>query len=141
MVNKSRTFRQLNPDTIKTIQQLKIQKMRKRGRRGGVAKVAARDALDFSNLRQITLMKGQCLEETIKYWTKFGFGNVQSLKHKENLLRDYLVKEKKGLFLAMETQLNSDIKSQIQIQGSALSTDIEFLWLTRKPDQEEGYLL
>ena len=103
MVSKSKTFRQLNPDTIKTIWQLKIQKMRKEGRRGGVAKVAARDALgfryiNFSNLRKVTLTKGQFLEETIKYWTKFGFDNVQSLKHKENLLRDCLVKERIGLF-------------------------------------------
>ena len=128
MVNKSRTFRQLNPDTIKTIQQLKIQKMRERGGRGGIAKAAARDALDaryinFSNLRQVTLMKGQFLEETIKYWTKFGFGNIQSIKHKENLLRDYLVREKIGLFLAMETWLKCGIESQIQIQGNALNTD------------------
>ena len=95
--------------------------MRKRGRRRGVAKMATRDSLDFryinfSNLIQVTLMKGHFLEETIKYWIKFGFGNVLSLKHKENLLRDYLVKEKIGLFLAMETWLKSDIESQIQIQ-------------------------
>ena len=43
-------------------------------------------------------MKGQFLEETIKYWTMFGFGNAQSIKCKENLLRDYLVREKIGLF-------------------------------------------
>ena len=128
MVNKCRTFRQLNPDTIKTIWQLKIQKMKKGGRRGGVMKAAARDALDFryinfSNLRQVTLMRGQFLEQTIKYWTKFGFGNVQSIKHKENLLRDNLVREKIGLFLATETWLKCDIESQIKIQGSVQNTD------------------
>ena len=103
MVSKSRTFRQVNPDIIKIILQLKIQKMRKRGRRGGVAKAVARNApgfiyINFSNLRQVTLMKGQFSDDTIKFWTKFGFGNVQSLKNRENLLRDYLVKEKIGLF-------------------------------------------
>ena len=63
------------------------------------------------------------MEETIKYWTKFGFGNVQSIKHKENLLRNYLVREKIGLFLAMETWLKYDTENQIQIEGSALNTD------------------
>ena len=53
-------------------------------------------------LTDFTLRKGQFLENTIKFWTKFDFGNVQSLK---NLLRDYLVKEKIGLFLATETWL------------------------------------
>ena len=108
MVNKSITFRQLNPDIVKIIWQLKIQKMRKRGRRGDVTKAVTRDApgsryVNFSNLRQVTLMKGQFLDDTIKFWTRFGFGNVHSLKNKENLLRDYLVKEKIGLFLATET--------------------------------------
>ena len=90
MVNKCRNLRQLNPDVV--IQQLKIQKRRKRGRRGGGAKVVARNApgfryVNFSNLRQVTLRKGQLLDDTIKFWTKFGFGNVQSLKNKENVLR------------------------------------------------------
>ena len=104
MANKSRTFRQLNPDIAKTIWQLKIQKkMRKRGRRGVVAKAVARDApgfryINFSNLRQVTLMKGQFSEDTIIFGTKFGFGNVESLKNKEKLLGDYLFKEKMGLF-------------------------------------------
>ena len=128
VVNKVRTFRQLNQDVVKAIQQLKIQKRRKRGRRGGKAKVVARNApgfryANFSNLRQVTLMKGQFSDDTIKVWTMFGFGNVQSLKNKENLLRDYLVKEKAGLFLAMETWLKSDTESQIRIQGSVLNTD------------------
>ena len=47
IVNKSITFRQLNPDTVKIIWQLKIQKRRERGKRGGVAKAVARDALGF----------------------------------------------------------------------------------------------
>ena len=68
-------------------------------------------------------MKGQFSDNIIKVWTKFGFGNVQSLKRKENLLRDCLVEEKTGLFLAMETWLKNDIESQIQIQGSALNTE------------------
>ena len=34
MVNKFRIFRQLNPDAVKLIQQLRIQKGRKRGGRG-----------------------------------------------------------------------------------------------------------
>ena len=93
MVNKYRTFRQLNPDVVKVIQKLKIQKRRKRGRRGGGAKVVARNApgfryVNFSNHRQVTLRKGHFSDDTIKFWTKFGFGNVQSLKNKENLLRD-----------------------------------------------------
>ena len=82
MVNKFRTFRQLNPDVVKVIWQLKIQKRRKRGRRGGGTKVVARDALGiryakFSNLRQVSLRKVQFLDDTVKFWTKFGFGNVQ----------------------------------------------------------------
>ena len=128
MINKSITLRQLNPDIVKIIHQLKIQKRRKRGRRGSVAKTVARDALgfryvNFSNLRQVTLMKGQFSDDTIKFWTKFGFGNIQSLQNKENLLKHYLVKEKTGLFLATESWLKNDIESQIQIQGSALNTD------------------
>ena len=124
MVNKSRTLRQLNLD----YSAIKISKNEEKRRRGGAVKVAARNALDFryvnfSNLRQVTLTKGQFLEETIKYWTKFGFSNVQSLKHKKNLLRDYLVNQDIGLFLAMETWLKSDIESQVQIQGSALNMD------------------
>ena len=96
-VNKSINFRQLNPEIVKTIWQLKIQKRKKRGRRGGIAVV--RDVpgfryVNFSNFRQVTLMKGQFSDDIIKVWTKFGFGNVQSLKKKENLLRDYLVERK-----------------------------------------------
>ena len=46
MVNKFRTFRQLNPDVVKIIQQLRIQKRRKRGRRGGHDK----DYLDYEKI-------------------------------------------------------------------------------------------
>ena len=58
-------------------------------------------------------MKGQILNDTIKFLTKFGFGNVQSLTNKKNLLRDYLVKEKIGLFMATKTWLKTDIENQI----------------------------
>ena len=57
-------------------------------------------------------MKGQFSDDTIKFWTKFGFHNVQSLKNKENLLRDYLVKEKIALFWLQKLGSN-DIVSQI----------------------------
>ena len=36
-------------------------------------------------------MKRQISDDTIKFSTKFGFGNVQSLRNKENLLKDYIV--------------------------------------------------
>ena len=128
MVNKFRIFRQLNPDVVKTIQQLRIQKRRNRGRRGGGDKEATRNVsgfryVHFSNLRQVTIKKGIHLEDTFRGWTKFGFGNVQSLKNKDNLLRDYLANEKIGLFWAIETWLKSDIQSHLGVQGSALNTD------------------
>ena len=63
------------------------------------------------------------MEDTFRTWTKFGFGNVQSLKNKENLLRAYLVNEKLGLFLGTETWLKSDMESHLRIQGSDLNTD------------------
>ena len=63
------------------------------------------------------------MEDTVRSWTKFSFGNVQPLKNKENLLRAYLVNEKIGLFLATEPWLKSDIESHLRIQGSALNTD------------------
>ena len=63
IVNKVRIFRQLNPDIVKTIQQLRIQKRRKRGRSGGRDKAANRNVsgfryVNFSNLRQVTIKKG-----------------------------------------------------------------------------------
>ena len=126
-VNNHRIIRQLNPDVVKAIQQLRIQK-RKRGRRGGGDKAATRNVtgfryVNFSNLRQVTIKKGIFSEDTFRSWTKFGFGNVQSLKNKENLLRDYLVNENIGLFLATETWLKSDMESHLRIQGSALNID------------------
>ena len=65
MVNKFRPFRQLNPDVVKMIQQLRIQKRRKRGRRGGHDKAATRNGsgfryVNFSNLRKVTIKKGVC---------------------------------------------------------------------------------
>ena len=38
-------------------------------------------------------------------------------------MRDYLVNEKIGLFLAIETWLKSDMESHLRVQGSALNTD------------------
>ena len=63
------------------------------------------------------------MENTFRCWTKFGFGNVQSLKNKGNLLRDYSDKENIGAFLAIETWFKSDSESQLRIQGSPLNTD------------------
>ena len=63
------------------------------------------------------------LEDNFRSWTKFAFGNVQSLKNKVHLLRDYLVNEKVGLFLATETSLKSDMESCLRIQASALNND------------------
>ena len=96
-VNKFRMLRQLKLDVVKIIQQLRIQKRRKRGKRGGKDKPAKRNRpgiryINFSNLRMVTIKKWSLLEDTFRCWTKFGFGNVQSLKNKDNLLRDYLDK-------------------------------------------------
>ena len=63
------------------------------------------------------------MEDTFKCWTKFGFGNVQSPKNKDKLLRDYLDNEKIGLFVAIETWFILDIESQLRVQGSVLNTD------------------
>ena len=96
-VNMFRMYRQLKPDVIKNIQQLRIQK-RRRGKRGGKDKPSKMNRLgiryiNFSNLRMVTIKKWSLVENTFRCWTKFGFGNVQSLKNKDNLLRDYLDKE------------------------------------------------
>ena len=128
MVNKFRTFRQLNPDVVKIIQQLRIQKRRKRGRRGGHDKAITKNVSDFryvnfSNIRMVTIKKGSLLEDTFRCWTKFGFGNVQSLKNKDKLLRDYLDNENIGVFVAIEISFKSDIESQLRVQGSELNTD------------------
>ena len=82
MVNKCRTFRQVNPAVVKIIQQLRIHKRRKRGRRGGQDKAVIRNVsgfkyVNFSNLRKVTIKTGSLLEDTFRCWTKFGFGNVQ----------------------------------------------------------------
>ena len=127
-VNKFRMFRQLNPDVVKIIQQLRIQKRRKRCRRGGKDKAAKRNRpgiryVNFSNLSKVTIKKGSLLEDTFRCLTRFGFGNVQSLKNKDDLLRDYLDKETIGLFVAIETWFKSDSESQLRIQGSVLNTD------------------
>ena len=50
IVSKFRIFRQLNPDVVKAIQQLRIQKRRKRGRRGGGDKAAIRNVPGFRNV-------------------------------------------------------------------------------------------
>ena len=54
-VNKSITFRQLNPEIVKTIWQLNIHKRKKRGRRGGVTVV--RNAPSFRYVNFLTLDK------------------------------------------------------------------------------------
>ena len=61
--NKFRILRQLNPDVVKIIQQLRIQKRRKRDRKGGGNKAATRNVsgfryVNFTNLRQVTIKKG-----------------------------------------------------------------------------------
>ena len=142
-VNMFRMFRQLNPDGVKIIQQLRIQKRRKRCRRGGKDKAATRNRLgiryvNFSNLSKVTIKKGSLLEDTFRCWTKFGFGNVQSLKNKDNLLRDYLDKENIGLFVAIETWFKSDSESQLRIQGSVLNTDIYRIALANRESGLRG---
>ena len=127
-VNKFRMSRQLKPDVVRIIQQLRIQKRRKRGKRGGKDKSAKRNRpgiryVNFSNLSKVTIKKWSLLEDTFRCWTKFGFGNVQSLKNKDILLRDYLDKENIGLFVAIETWFKSDSESQLRIQGSVLNTN------------------
>ena len=63
------------------------------------------------------------MEDTFRCWTKFGFGNVQSLKNKDKLLTDNQENEKIGVFGATETLFKLDIKSQLRVQGSELNTD------------------
>ena len=94
-VNMFRMYRQLKLDVVKTIQQLRIQIRRRRGKRGGKDNTAKMNRLgiryiNFSNLRRVTIKKWSLVEDASRCWTKFGFGNVQSLKNKDNLLRDYL---------------------------------------------------
>ena len=127
-VNMLRMYRQLKLDVVKTIQQLRIQNRMRRGKRGGKDKAAEMNRIGisyihFSNLRRVTIKKWSLVEDAFKCWTKFGFGNVQSLKNKDNLLRDYLDKENIGVFLAIETWSKSDRESQLRIQGSVLNTD------------------
>ena len=127
-VKMVRMYRQLKPNVVRTIQQLKIQKRRRRGKKGGQAKtdnvkILSTRFINFSNLRIVTTIKGSQVANTDKCWTKFGFGNIQSLKNKDNLLRDYLNREDIGVFLAIETWYKSDDESMLRIQGSVLNTD------------------
>ena len=127
-VNMVRMYRQLKPNVVRTIQQLRIQKRRRRGKKGGQTKtdnvkILSTRFINFSNLRMVTIKKGSQVENTVGSWTKFGFGNVQSLKNKDNLLRDYLNREDIGVFLAIETWFKSDSESLLRIQGSVLNTD------------------
>ena len=127
-VNMVRMYRQLKPNVVRTIQQLRIQKRRRRGKKGGQTKTANMKTLstrfiNFSNLRTVTIKKWSQVENTDRCWTKFGFGNVQSLKNKDNLLRDYLNREDIGVFLAIETWFKSDSESLLRIQGSVLNTN------------------
>ena len=70
-VNKFRMSRQLKPDVVRIIQQLRIQKRRKRGKRGGKDKSAKRNRpgiryVNFSNLSKVTIKKWSLLEDTFK---------------------------------------------------------------------------
>ena len=127
-VNMVRMYRQLKPNIVSTIQQLRIQKRRRRGKKGGQTKtnnvkILSTRFINFSNLKMVTIKKGSQVENTDRCLTKFGFGNVQSLKNKDNLLRDYLNREDIGVFLAIETWFKSDSESLLRIQGSVLNTD------------------
>ena len=127
-VNLVRMYRQLKPNVVRTIQQLRIHKRRRRGKKGGQAKttnvkILSTRFINFSNLRFVTIKKGSQVEDTNSCWTKFGFGNVKSLKNKDNLLRDYLNREDIGVFLAIETWFKLDTESLLRIQGSVLNTD------------------
>ena len=62
----------------------------------------------------VTIKKGSQVENTDRCWT-------QSLKNKDNLLRDYLNREDIGVFLAI--WFKSDSESLLRIQGSVLNTD------------------
>ena len=58
-----RMYRQLKLDVVKIIQQLRIQKRRRRGKRGGKDKTAKMNRLGiiyikFSNLRMVTIKNG-----------------------------------------------------------------------------------
>ena len=86
-------------------------------------KILSTRFINFSNLRMVTIKKGSQVEDTDSCWTKFGFGNVQSLKNKDNLLRDYLNRENIGVFLAIKTWFKLDCESLLRIQGSVLNTD------------------
>ena len=127
-VNSIRMYRQLKPKVVRTIQQLRIHKRRRRGKKGGQAKttnvkILSTRFINFSNLRMVTIKKWSQVEDTDSCWTKFGFGNVQSLKNKDNLLRDYLNREDIGVFLAIETWFKSDSESLLRMQGSVLNTN------------------
>ena len=126
-VNMVRMYRQLKPNIVRTIQQLRIQK-RRREKKGGQTKtdnvkILSTRFINFSNLKMVTIKKGSQVENTDRCWTKFGLGNIQSLKNKDNLLRDYLNREDIGVFLAIETWFKSDSESLLRIQGSVLNTD------------------
>ena len=127
-VNLVRMYRQLKPNIVRTIQQLRIHKRRRRGKKGGQAKttnvkILSTRFINFSNLRMVTIKKWSQVEDTDSCWTKFGFGNIQSLKNKDNLLRDYLNREDIGVFLVIETWFKSDSESLLRIQGSVLNTN------------------
>ena len=141
-VNMCRMYRQLKPDAVKTIQQLRIQK-RRRGKRGGKDKTAKRNRLgvryiNFTNLRRVTIKKWSLVEDAFRCWTKLGFGNVQSLKNKDNFLRDYLDKDNIGVFLAIETWFKSDSESQLRIQGGVLNTDSYKIALANRETRLRG---
>ena len=52
--------------------------------------------IKFSNLRMVTIKNGVWWRILSDAGLSLGFGNVQSLKNKDNLLRDYLDRENIG---------------------------------------------
>ena len=68
-VNLVRMYRQLKPNVVRTIQQLRIHKRRRRGKKGGQAKttnvkILSTRFINFSNLRMVTIKKGSQVEDT-----------------------------------------------------------------------------
>ena len=68
-VNLVRMYRQLKPNVVRTIQQLRIHKRRRRGKKSGQAKttnvkILSTRFINFSNLRMVTSKKENQVEDT-----------------------------------------------------------------------------
>ena len=113
-VKQDRTLWIISPETVNTIRKLRIQKRRKRGKRGGAkvhqAILARKRSVNINNIIQCKAKGLINCEKELRKNLGLTIINIQSIKNKDTNLLDHLVENKTDICIVTETWLNEDDK-------------------------------